>query len=105
MKLTPRQKMEFHEYLRFMRGVRDDLEFLLDNLGFRFPLDFSRESLVRLEESFWKAREAGIPKDLTSEAQLEHLMGQYLAETIIRHTGAKIRQSTQRNETFAQPYL
>ena len=105
MELSPRQKMDFNNYLRVMSAAKDDLEFLLENLGIRFALDFSRESLVKLEEAFWKAKEAGIPSDFSSEEHLEHLMGLYLAETIVRLTGAKVRQSKWQNRMFGQPYL
>ena len=105
MKITPELKMRFQEYVQAVPQAREHLEFILDNLGMRLPLDWSRESLEALEAAFWRARQVGLPVALTDESQFVSLMGQYLADCIVRRTNAKWVQSADQNPMFGQPAL
>ena len=105
MKITPELKLRFREYVEDVPQARQTLGFLLDNLGEKLELNYSRESLEVLERTFWRVRENGIPAELSDEEQLVRLMVQYLAAVIVEKTGAKWVQSTAPNPMFGQPSL
>ena len=105
MKISPDLQLRFRDYVRDVADVRQNLEFLLENLKERVDLDGSRESLEALEAAFWRVKEVGIPSELSDESQMVWLMTQYLADAIIRKTGAKWVQATDSNPMFGQPAL
>jgi hypothetical protein len=105
MKITPELKLRFREYVEDVPQARQTLGFLLDNLGEKLELDYSRESFELLEQIFWRVRGKGIPPELSDEEQMVWLMVQYLAAAIIEKTGAKWVQSTDPNPMFGQPSL
>ena len=90
MKISPELKMRFRNYVEDISEARANLAFLLDNLCVQIEPDFSRRSLEALESGFWRLRDK-IPANITNESQFVQLMAQYLADCIIRRTGAKWR--------------
>lgn len=97
--------MRFRDYVQDVPRARENLEFILDSLGTKLALDWSRGSLVALEAGFWRAKEKGIPIELSDESQFVRLMCQYLADCIVRKTHAQWVQSEDLNPMFAQPAL
>ncbi|HXK59516.1 MAG TPA: hypothetical protein PLP42_06420 [Acidobacteriota bacterium] len=103
--LTAILKARFREYVEEAGQSPQNLEFLLENLGFPLKCDYSVESLEQAESAYWECTARGIPDDLSDLEHLAHLIGQYLGESIIHHTGGKWVQSREPNETFGQPCI
>lgn len=104
MKITPELKLRFRQYVEDVTQARQTLGFLLDNLGEKLELDYSRESLELLERFFWRMKE-NIPPELSDREQMVGLMVQYLAAAIVEKTSAKWVQSSDPNPMFGQPCL
>lgn len=104
-KVSPQDKARFARYVNDASLVVENLGFLLDNLGEQIELDYSLESLAASEAVFWRCVKEGIPGDLSDPDHFAQLLGQYLGECIIRHTGAKWVQSDEHNPMFAQPCI
>jgi hypothetical protein len=105
-KLTAEDKAKFRAYVTDAAQSADNLGFLLDNLGTKVPMDYSVESLAAAENAFWQCVRVGVPdhlKDATDLEQFAQLLGQYLGQCIIRHTGGTWVQSQEQNPTFGQP--
>lgn len=102
-KLNPLQKANFVTYIKEARKSPENLSFLLDNLGVQVSVDYSIDSLVRAEAVFWRCVESGMPPDLSDLDHFAHLLGQYLGECIIHHTGATWTACEDRNPLFGQP--
>lgn len=111
MKTVKKQKVEEklleHKYKSFIAELaqtEEQLEFLLDNLGYSVVLDHSRESLVVVEKIYWEVYH-NIPQDLLEREQLAQLIGQYLGILIVEHTNAKWVQCKDNNHLYGQPCL
>jgi hypothetical protein len=107
-KVTTEQRARFRSYVSDAAQSASNLGFLLDNLGSPFHMDYSVESLARAEEVFWRCVHGGVPMHLNDVTDLDHfaqLLGQYLGECIVHHTGAVWVQSQEPNPTFGQPCL
>ena len=102
-KVTALDKAKFQAYVTDAAQSADNLGFLLENLGTPVALDYSVESLVRAESVFWRCVREGIPDDLTDLDHFAQLMGQYLGECIVHHTGGVWVQSQEHNPMFGQP--
>lgn len=98
-------KQQYTEYVRDSAQAAELLAFLLENLGYSIKLDYSRSSLVELEQIYWGLPERSLPSDLSDVAQLETLVSQYLGATIILKTGARWTQSFDANPMLGQPCL
>lgn len=100
MALSPKQKLQFRNYLASAKSVESDLAFLLDNINEQIVLDWSENSL------YWRVKqEDSIPDSLGGLPILEHLLGLYLGETIIKATGGGWVQCDQRNHRHGQPCI
>lgn len=104
-KVTATDKARFETYVRDAQQSPQNLEFLLDNLGDRFEIDYSVASLVKSEAAFWRGIRDGLPAELTDVSHFANLLGQYLGECIIHHTSAKWVQCQDPNLMFAQPCI
>lgn len=104
-KLSPELKLKYRDYVRDADESPSNLGFLLTNLGYEIQLDYSRESLVRLEQIYWELHEKGMPADLSDIEHFAQMLGQYLGVTIIQKTGAKWFQCTDENAMYGQPCL
>ena len=107
-KLTAEDKAKFRAYVADAAQSADNLGFLLDNLGTNVSMDYSIESLAAAESTFWRCVGEGVPEHLRDVTDLEHfaqLLGQYLGQCIIRHTGGTWVQSQEQNHTFGQPFV
>ena len=101
-KLTPRDKLWFRDYVAAAKTSRECLEFLLEYLHVPIALDYSVKSLEDLENLYCKITPEQIPQSVSDMEHLASLIGQYLGESIIYHTGAKWIQTTESNERFGQ---
>lgn len=104
-KISAKDKARFAAYVEDAKKSTENLAFLLDNLGERIALDYSVKSLAAAEAVFWQCVESGIPDDLTDLEHFAQLLGQYLGECIIHHTGAKWVQAGEQNPMFAEPCI
>lgn len=98
-------KTRFHTYVEDAKHCVSHLEFLFDNLGEHVELDYSVKSLEKGEAIYWRCLEQGIPPGLTDLNHFAQLLGQYLGECVIHHTGAKWVLSEEPNAMFAQPCI
>lgn len=104
-RLTEELKKRFDDYVEEVGKVAEHLSFVLDNVNESFELDFSVQSLVALEQLFWKFQRNGVPGDFIAVDHLAHLLGQYLGACVVHSTGAKWVQCTDHNGLFGQPCL
>lgn len=103
---TPQQTCAFENYVRTAPDSSEDLKFLLENLGFDEVLDWSELSLRSLEEKYWQIRQrGGVPQELGGFDVLEHLIGQYLGESIVRTIGGNWIQARDTNRFYAEPCI
>jgi hypothetical protein len=101
--MTPYLRAKYNEYVKDAADSPGNLEFLLDNLGHPIECDYSVKSMEEAELAFWECVSKGLPDDLSDLSHFSNLLGQYLGECIISHTGAKWVQSKNKNMTFGQP--
>jgi hypothetical protein len=104
-KISPKDKARFATYVVDSKRSAENLSFLLENLGEQLSIDYSIESLASAEAAYWRWVENGMPGDLTDPEHFAQLLGQYLGECIIHHTGAKWVQVDEQNPMFAQPCI
>lgn len=104
-KLSPADKAKFDQYVRDVEQIRENLAFLLDNLGEKVDLDGSVDSLAKAEAVYWRHADKGIPTELSDINHFAQLLGQYLGWCIIHHTGAKWVQCEEQNPMFGQPCI
>ncbi len=102
--ITPEQKVQFRNYVNDVPFAREHLDFVLDGLGIKCDFDYSRQSLLELERVFWEVI-IKCPSETTDVNHFVRLMTQYMADCIIRTTGAVWIQSTDRNPMLGQPCL
>jgi hypothetical protein len=101
--LSPTDKAKFITYVRDAEQSPENLAFLLDNLGEKIELDYSVDSLAKAEAIYWRHVPKGIPEDLSDVEHFSQLLGQYLGQCIIQHTGGKWVQCDDQNPLFSQP--
>ncbi len=106
-KLTPDLKTRYQGYVNAAKGARDDLAFLLDNLGVSVDLDGSERCFVDLEELYWRIESGEIEfsEVLMSLDDFIALTCRYLGQCVIDQTGARWMQSREKNRRFAQPCI
>jgi len=104
-KISAADKTRFRTYVEDAERCVESLAFLLENLGEKIDLDYTVLSLERGEAAFWRRVNEGMPDDLSDLNHFAQLLGQYLGQCIIHHTGAKWIQSDEQNPMFAQPCI
>ena len=104
-KLSPRERASFAVYVRSAEQSAADLAIVLDNLGEQVGLDFSVDSLAKAEAVYWRRVGDGMPESLISLEDFAQLLGRYLGQCVIRHTGAKWVQCEDRNPLFSEPCI
>lgn len=95
----------FDDYVAAAAGAPADIEFVLDHLGVRIPVDCSEESLERLEKLYWGVREGAVqlPPGLVSVEELPALLARYLGHCIVTRTGGQWVEARERNRREGQP--
>ena len=105
-KITSELKDKFKEYVKAAIYSANDLEFLLENLGINVNIDYSEESLIKLEKIYWDFKNKGdFPSELGNIEDFASLLGRYLGQSIIHYTGANWIQSKEKNRMFGQPCI
>lgn len=82
----------YREYLIEVSDARDNVSFLLDNLGVDCALAFDVESLEKAEAAYWNFLAEGESPELTDEDHFAQLLGQFLAQTVEETLGVSLSQ-------------
>ncbi len=101
-KLTPELKLKYRDYIKETEKAAENLDFLLDNLGYKVDLNYSVESLEEVEGIFWNMLNKGIPSDFSDDEHFAQLIGQYFGHCLIVKTGAKWVQCKDANPMLGQ---
>ena len=85
----------------------DDLRFLLDHFDVQIDIDFSEESLEKLETLYWDFRDGNVEwlDGFGTTDDFAHLACRYMGQCVCHHTSANWVQTKEKNKRFGQPCL
>jgi hypothetical protein len=105
-KITPILKKRFKGYVESASKAKEDLEFLVENLGIKIDIDFSEKSLIDLEKIYWGyVNSQNFPEEYGKIEDFAELICRYLGQTIIFQTKANWVQTKEKNRRFGQPCI
>lgn len=97
----------FEDYVRAAGEASSDIEFLLEHLDVKISLDWSEESLARLEDLYWQIHDGVVelPDGMMDVDGFLGLLTRYLGQCVVARTGARWVQAQEKNRRDGQPCL
>jgi len=105
--ITDKLRQQFQEYTKIAAQAADDLRFLLDHFDVQIDVDFSEESLEKLEMLYWDFRDGKVEwlDGFGTIADFGYLACRYMGQCVCHHTSARWVQTKEKNTRFGQPCL